>query len=183
MKLYFPHFPRLNPASLAALGGKLVLFSFIIGLFIFNVYMHTNELPAYAIAFQAMLYAPYSVQSHQNLAEYFWQQGYIEAGRKELLIAESLSTIKNQHTVLGITNERKTWEEEPVRLQTDYAFWQQIAREKPTYRDAFIKLSATAYQLGKFDEATDYLTRAKSLDPNNPIVGKLQELLRARPSR
>lgn len=65
-------------------------------------------------------------------------------------------------------------EEETAEFQKKYAFWQTVAAARPDYGGAFIQLAALAYQLGKFDEAHSWISRAAALDPSDEVIQKLQ---------
>jgi len=50
-----------------------------------------------------------------------------------------------------------------------YETWKEIIAEKPEYRDGYVMLAYYAQEIGKTDEAKEYLQRVLSLDPNYQI--------------
>ncbi|EKD85704.1 MAG: hypothetical protein ACD_37C00649G0002 [uncultured bacterium] len=75
--------------------------------------------------------------------------------------------------VLGAVAEL---EEEKENTEVKYAFWQNVVKNKPDYRDAYIQLAALSYQLSKLEEGKNYLTEVETLDPNNPFISSLLEV-------
>ncbi|MBI4064815.1 hypothetical protein HY409_00390 [Candidatus Gottesmanbacteria bacterium] len=176
MRLQFPRFSRLFTATLVVHLERFIYVSMILAIFSLNIYVQINLQHPLASEIDVLLRAPYSAKAHEKLAQIFWEQGFIDEGKKELLLAQSVAS-QSDSSVLGITSRRKLWEEESQRLQREFAFWKKVAKEKPTYRDAFIQLTLLSYQLGYDKDAKEYLSRVQSLDPNNKYRSELEKLL------
>ncbi|GEM_PF-1630277 len=177
MRLQFPHFTRIFSATLIAHLERFTYLSLIIAIFSLNIFAHSNLQHPLTSDITTLLLTPYSATAHEDLAQVFWSQGYIDAGQKELLLAMTAAS-KNKTSVLGISSRLHSWEEEPERIQKEFTFWKQVAKEKPTYRDAYMQLSFLSYQLGYVKDAKEYLSRVQSLDPNSEYVEKMEKLLR-----
>ncbi len=179
MEPKLPHYPRIFSASLLVPLERLTFFSLIVGLFAINLYAQANLPSTLRETITTVLRTPNSAQNHEALAEAYRRSGLVEAGKRELLIAQSLGKDQKGVDVLGIATQMKRWEEEPQRVEADYRFWQRVADEKPNYRDAYVTLVRLAYARGEFTQAKDYLARAHGLDPDNAMIEKLEKLFEA----
>lgn len=93
------------------------------------------------------------------------------------LISLNLANLPDVSNVLGVFSDYQEHirqeQAEKEKVQDHYQFWQQVVKDKPDYRDAYITLASLGYQLSKPEEAKAYLTQAASLDPNSEVVEKL----------
>lgn len=180
MKKKFPHFTRFFPETLPAPLGRLILWTLLAVLFIINI-VTGSRLPRTLGAQRLHTLLDYGVvQAHIDLARAFWQEGRQGMAKNEMLLAQSLTKSRtkpdevHQTQVLGMASPPlellRLWEEEPTRVSDAYAFWKQVAVEKPDYRDAYILLGVLAYQRSDAGSAQSYLQYAKALDPNSPVV-------------
>jgi len=135
-----------------------------------------------------LLINPNSLDNHLALAQTYWQRGDWPKTQTELLIAQTLfqSSLPEaqQSKILGTSASPldllHQWAEEPVRLSKELEFWQNVVKEKPDYRDAYLQASALSYQLNKPEDAKKYLDQAAALDPNASVVSHLAQLLSPR---
>lgn len=174
MKFQFPHFHRINSAQLVFSLEMAVLWFGLAAFITINILTVQKGRPAHWNKLMMLFEAPLSIPRHIELASLLWKQGLKEEARQLMTAA--------QPNVLGATTDPlKTlaqWEGEVATLNNKYVFWQSVATAKPDYRDAYIMLSALAYQLGKLDEARVWLARGFSLDPNSPTIQELSLLLK-----
>lgn len=77
----------------------------------------------------------------------------------------------------------KAWrEKEEVSLQRqkvvkEVAFWEDIVKQYPNYRDAYYTLSVLSYRLKEYDKAKMYLGKALFIDPNFEKGRELEKIL------
>ena len=156
----FPHISRFFSASLLLWLGAL---------FSLNILLWTKQQRNSAVL--AVLKAPWSPTTHEQLAQQYRQEGRSEQAVTELKLA----------SVLGTTTYRDQitqWESERAQKEAATAYWRTVADKHPNYRDAFVILASLSYELGRFDEAQQYLTRAESLDPYAESIDNLKTILR-----
>jgi len=53
-----------------------------------------------------------------------------------------------------------------VQLTRELAYWQDVARQYPNYRDVLFRIASLQYELGQKNEAQKTLQKVLSLDPN-----------------
>lgn len=85
---------------------------------------------------------------------------------------------QNSSSVLGASTQTA----DPSRITYDamlqeYAYWQSAISTHPEYRDGYVQLAILAYELKKYTEANMYITKISAIDPNYPLLPKLQGLL------
>ncbi len=97
------------------------------------------------------------------LARDFWRVGEGESATQEMALAQEL----DMPQVLGVS----------IRQEENQRYWKEIVKDYPDYRDAYIQLASIAYEKGNKDEAREYIKSAVALDPNNPIVKKLEDFI------
>lgn len=62
-------------------------------------------------------------------------------------------------------------------IQKEVIYWEEIAANRPDYRDAFFKLTLLEYQLGNKEKAAKYLEKTLEIDPNyKPALDFRREL-------
>ncbi|MBI4062305.1 tetratricopeptide repeat protein [Candidatus Gottesmanbacteria bacterium] len=156
----FPHISRFFSASLLlGLGVLLSLNILLLG---------KRSRDPYQLA---VLKAPWSPTTHEQLARQYWQGGKIPQAVSELKLASVLGTTT-------YADQITRWESERVQKEAALAYWRAVAEKHSNYRDAFVILASLAYELGRFDEARKYLTRAESLDPYAKSIDNLKTILR-----
>ena len=148
----FPHNSRFFSASL--LLGLGALFSL-------NILLWTKE--THNPYLLATLKAPWSPTAHEQLAQQYKQEGKTQQAVSELRLARVLGASTN-------TDEIFQWESERAQKEAALASWKTIAERHPDYRDAYIMLASLSYELGQFDRAKAYLSRAEALDPFVPSL-------------
>ncbi len=165
----FPHVSRKFSASLLSYSQNSLLWTGLTIFFLLNVYAEFNVTPGYQKELQRVLLKPFSSVSHEALAHSFWQLGFISAAQRELGLAN----------VLGATTENRfsAWTSEPARVKSAYEYWKSVIAAKPDYRDAYISLAASAYQLGYLEEAKSAIGGAMKLSPDNSEVVRLAKFL------
>jgi len=77
-------------------------------------------------------------------------------------------------------NEQKKVTDEKIRILNEISFWQNIASERPNYRDAYYNLAILNYELRDFETAGLNLEKALSLDPNFEKGKELEEILNSK---
>lgn len=169
-KFQFPLNSRKFSASLASYGQNSLLWAGLTIFLLLNIYAKINLTPAFQKELLQTLQKPFSSLSHETLAYRFWQQGLITAAQRELGLANVLGA--------STEDEKIAWAAEPEKARAAYDYWKSVVAAKPDFRDAFVTLAATAYQLGNFDEARAWLIRAQTLDPNSPMAEDLDRLVK-----
>lgn len=154
--MIFPQFTRFFSASLLGTTTKMFLLGSMGALFSINILLWTKETRnPYLLA---TLKAPWSPTTHEQLAQQYRQEGRTQQAVGELKLARVLGASTN-------TDEIFQWESERAQIESALAYWQTIAERHPDYRDAFLVLASLSYELGQFDRARAYLSRAEALDP------------------
>lgn len=164
LRVNFPHISRFFSATL--------LWLLLLAIIMFNGIARVNQVSERNSKLSAVLLAPTSAPAHMALATLLRQMGYLPAARQELLIAadQNPNVLGTTTSPLQLLNE---WEREPKRLTEALTYWQQVANEKPDYRDAFLQLALVAYQLGNMPEARAAASQALTLDPTSPLVARI----------
>lgn len=155
----FPHITRLFSAVFLAMAVLICIANYTTGL---QQLIHPNMISG------LVLTSPFSPSVHLTLAEQFTAQKHSEESQQEVRILKDLLANEPQH-VLGasvdIRQEILQWESRPEKMRANLAFWEQIIREKPDYRDAYIQSALAAMQLGQNSKALKLLNLARQLDP------------------
>ena len=164
----FPQFTRFFSASLLGTTTKMVLLGSIGALFSLNSFAWSQQaVDRFPLE---VLKAPWSPTSHEQLAQQYRQEGKTQQAVAELRLAYVLGASTN-------TDQITQWESERAQKEAALAYWQTVAERHPDYRDAFIMLVSLSYELGQFDQAKAYLSRAEVLDPYAPSLINLSQLL------
>lgn len=136
---------------------------------------------------------PGDLEAHLVLSEELLQNNRLAEAEKELLVASKFQQIdslsanqldsNNIQNVLGLETSRldalilQKQESDPRDLEVLIQKWQEILKEKPDYRDGWLKLALYLIKVERTNEAQEALERAKDLDPNYEVVGELEKLL------
>ncbi len=181
LKLEFPHIPRKITASLFGYIEKIMLWSLLSAFLMVNLYARANLLPEYWPNLNAALSIPGSLPLHEGFAQALWNEGLLAQAKQELLYAGTITQRTGNEGVLGVSTPPadilNTWENEPMKLTNELLYWQGVVKSKPDYRDGYIAAASLAYQLGKNDEAKNYLKQIFTLDPDNAIAQKILGIL------
>ena len=76
--------------------------------------------------------------------------------------------------------EQRRLSDENIKILNDLVFWQNVAEERPDYRDAYFNLALLNYQLKDFDKASENLKKALSFDPNFEQGRELETILNSK---
>ena len=77
-------------------------------------------------------------------------------------------------------NEQKKVTDEKIRILNEISFWQNIAQDRPNYRDAYYNLALLSYELRDFENARLNLEKVLSLDPNFEKGRELEQILNSK---
>ena len=116
---------------------------------------------------------PNNQKLHLELIQNLINQGEIETAEQALLIAQEKFAPNGEL--------EKLWQEKtlnnPRELKRIISAWEDFVKEKPDYRDGYLKLAFFYHQLGEKQKASENLKKAKALDPNYPGIEKMEELI------
>lgn len=62
-------------------------------------------------------------------------------------------------------------------LQNEKSYWEKMVSDNPTYIDGYLELAKVDVELGNTSEATSYIEKALSLDPNSSKITSVQKAL------
>jgi tetratricopeptide (TPR) repeat protein len=62
-------------------------------------------------------------------------------------------------------------------LQNEKVYWQNIVNANPTFVDGYLQLAKVEVELGNTNEATNFIAKALSLDPNSSKITSVQKEL------
>ncbi|MFC1647135.1 tetratricopeptide repeat protein [Patescibacteria group bacterium] len=183
--LLFPYF--LSFFNTRKLRAAVYIFIFII--LILTLFINVNNYPNISYDFLEVLKKPQDPITHLHLADKYWNIGKSNSALVEINISQRLldkkpnlvnpsSSVTN---ILGASSSPvetwKKWHEEPIKLQEDYNYWQEIVDKHPDYRDAYVKTAYYAFLLGKKDKALLLLNKAKTIDPNHTQTQKFIKIV------
>ncbi len=85
---------------------------------------------------------------------------------------------KTSQAILGASQTQPNGNNQiHTTADTRYAYWMEIIRAHPDYRDGYFMVATLAYQRGNIREAREYLNKVREIDPNYPGIPQLAELL------
>ncbi len=174
MRLKLPHISRIFSAA--------ILWILLLAFLSVNVFAIANYPLAYGSRLSSIFSQPFSWEPHAALAVDLWNQGARQTAVQEVAISQELYAQKiPESRVLGTTTTPDDlftmWQNAPVQDEQRRQYWEQIIKNYPDYRDGYIQLASLLYTLGKTDEAVSYVRAAQTIDPNNPTIGKILEIL------
>ncbi len=107
----------------------------------------------------------------ESYRKYFIHYGYCLAVIA-LLILTSININKffESKKVLGASVDVS-----PLRNEKDY--WENLVSQNPSYTDGYLELAKIDVELGDKNEATSYITKALTLDPNSSKITSVQKAL------
>lgn len=74
-------------------------------------------------------------------------------------------------------NEAEINRKQIEQIRRQIASWENIIKEFPGYRDAYLQLAILNFKISNHNEAKKYLLEALKIDPNNPTAKQLSTLL------
>ncbi len=106
-----------------------------------------------------------------NFKPYFIHYAYC-LGIIALLILTSININKffESQKVLGISVD-------VTPLQNEKDYWENIVSQNPSYTDGYLEIAKVDVELGDKNEATAYITKALTLDPNSTEITSVQKAL------
>ncbi|MBM3205583.1 tetratricopeptide repeat protein [Candidatus Shapirobacteria bacterium] len=157
-------------------GMAMVIFLFfLLGLSLGTPLKETQKIK------NRLLNNPGDFNSYLSLAEKFIQNNQFEQAEQALLLAANLKT---NSQVLGKTEPAKInqlWQKkqqaDPQDLKRLISGWEQIVKQKPDYRDAYLQLAVFYYQTWQNEKAKEALRKALLIDPNFPPALRLSRLI------
>ncbi len=80
----------------------------------------------------------------------------------------TLQNVLGTSISIGDTPKPQALKDDPVSN-----YWQQIVKDKPSYRDGYITLAVTAFNKRNCQETRFYLDKAYDIDPDNQTLQEL----------
>lgn len=80
--------------------------------------------------------------------------------------------------LLGSLRIQKQVLEERVKVVKDIAFWEQVVKEKPDYRDGYFSLALLQYRMGDKKKALENVAKVLELDPNFKAGREFEQMLK-----
>ena len=152
------------------------LLSFIVGvlfLITFALLVFKPTSPARQLK-KKLVEDPNNQNLHLELIQNLINQGEIEAAEQALLITQKKFSLNGEL--------EKFWQEKalhnPQELKNLISAWESFVKQKPDYRDGYLKLAFFYHQLGEKQKALENLKKAKLLDPNYPGIKKMETLIK-----
>lgn len=115
---------------------------------------------------------PSHLNSHQSLARLYHREGHLQSYEKQLKEAETwarpffLSDVVQNNEVLGLTDLRREIAHATELQKERLMYWEEVAKQHPLYREAWVQLAYQAFQVGDIKKAEEYWAKAMILDPN-----------------
>ena len=144
-----------------------VIFLIVLGFFIFKPKSTGQKLK------EGLIKNPNDQALYLKLIPQLINQGEIETAEQALLIAQSKFTLNGELEKLW---QEKTFND-PQELRKFVSAWENFVKQKPDYRDGYLKLAFFYHQLKDKQKASENLKKAKALDPNYPGIEKMEELI------
>ena len=144
-----------------------IIFLIVLSFFVFKPKSPGQQLK------EGLIKNPNDQTLYLKLIRQLISQGEIETAEQALLIAQSKFTLNGELEKLW---QEKTFND-PQELRKFISAWESFVKQKPDYRDGFLKLAFFYHQLGEKQKALENLRKAKLLDPNYPGIKKMEELI------
>jgi len=90
------------------------------------------------------------------------------------IVALSIINAENQKRVQKILGAQ-------TQLKLDQgtvAYWEEILKERPNYRDGWVQLAASYYKTGNWEKSEEAIGRAKQLDPQNELILNFEKIIK-----
>lgn len=124
---------------------------------------------------QLIMADPFSIGSHEKLAQYYLG-GNLDEAKKEFYLAQdyyqSQLTDDTSNNLLGVTSPPlSTWNNlinYQEKIKREINIWEEFARKLPDYNYARLKSAVLYYQLGDYQTVRDILQLILEDDPLQP---------------
>ncbi len=87
-----------------------------------------------------------------------------------VLAGLNINQYLNKEKVLGASIDT-------IALEGEKNYWEKIANENPTYRDAYLQLARIEAELGNKSKANEFIDKAREIDPNSSKISEVARLL------
>ena len=170
----FPHFNRIITAPFLK---KLLLWSFlalISAIFLLNFSSLFYPLSPFRKASLAVLRNYYQTEVHLDLAEEYLSAYDLENARRELILGLSSNPTDDrlQNELTKVENLISA----PGEVLLATTQWEEIVRQYPDFRDAYLKLSQLYFQLYQNEKVKENLEKALEIDPNFEPAKEMEKL-------
>lgn len=179
-KYFFTRFNPMGLSRLLPLRLPLVIFLITATSFTLSqVFVSAGTLLNNQLARLAL--RPRQANSHLELGLTYAQMRELELAQKELEIGQNLAQLQDPTQVLGttttLTELKSKLESQPKETKKQQEYWQKIAADNPTFRDAWVQLLYLSYNEGNLEKTKENLEKTKALDPN--FINDLPEELKS----
>jgi hypothetical protein len=176
-----PQISRFISANVLPLCVSCLAYTAVVGLFIINIYsVIKHPISQYSLILH-ILEGTQAEQAHITLAHILWSSKNSTAAGQELRLVSPGTQRKAYANILGLTTDEPDllteWNQIPATIEEKLVYWKGIISAKPDYRDAYIIMGGLSYQLGNKDEATNFLSQALALDPNDADATRLLTII------
>lgn len=143
-------------------------------------YLSENKfVDAYASYKKASQIYPFLGEPHYKLANLYYHLNDLNRANREVSLALDLD--KNNLTYLSELENVNKELNKPAELRSQITFWENELKSDPDNRDAWLQLSARYYRTYQTPKAIAALSVAKQIDPNNTLIGQLEEFYTQNP--
>lgn len=87
-----------------------------------------------------------------------------------ILTGLNVNQYLNKQKVLGASIDT-------TQLTEEKDYWEKIATDNPTYRDAYLQLARIESELGDKTKANEFIDKARAIDPNSAKISEVARLL------
>jgi hypothetical protein len=181
---FLPHISRIFSADWFSYSKTVCFVLLGMGFFGVNIWFKNNDKTAIEQQKIAILMQPYTPHVYQIFSKTLYNTGALDQAMYQLHLSQQVPVAMSflQTNVLGVTTGQGTdgidlsfyidrWDQQ-------YQFWKQMTLERPSYRDAFVQLAYAAYHIHHFDETSNAIATAISMDPNNTTLLAVRDLLK-----
>lgn len=157
---------------------QTILFVFIILFFVnilaFSLFTKKEKLILKTARF------PFLPNSHLQLSNYLFENNNLTRAEVEVKIIENSSLLSFILKIPSLNKyylQTKTIITKPNKIGMEINAIEKVLINKPFYRDLLLKKSLLHWKMWTQNSAEESLKKASYLDPNNPKVKKLEELI------
>jgi len=150
---------------------------------IFIIILLTNVIFKPKLRLQLILTAnPHNLEANLDLADLLLAQNRYQDAEKILKISQQIE-IENILSKNSSLSDRlqSLWGKKHTLDPQDILYsinqWEKIIKDKPNYRDGYIKLAILYLSLNQKKQALDNLNTAYGLDPNNETILYLMKII------
>lgn len=157
---------------------KLRVFLLVIAFLLFNLVLLNsllvlNPLQKSLLNTGRWLYSP---GKHLSLAKTLYENGYEQMAVEEFTIAKKLPLVNFFYKKQVREVEQMLQQKQAIISSINQ--YLKIIANKPYYKDVFIKLALAYYQINDQQNALNYYKEAFYLDPNNPLIARLETIIK-----